>query len=79
MEVFHESGQDFYQHTKRSVCSAGAVLKASLKQIFGLSSNYYYFFARSPEGDVAISPSLGEIASPAARNDIKIEDHNGSY
>jgi hypothetical protein len=52
----------------------GAVPKAFLKLLIALSSAFQLVFARSPEGDVANSTRLREIASPPARNDIKYED-----
>ena len=46
----------------------GVVPKAFLKLLIALSSAFQLVFARSPEGDVANSSRLREIASPAARN-----------
>ena len=57
----------------------GAVPKAFLKLLIALSSAFQLVFARSPEGDVANSSRLREIASPVARNDIKYEDRIVGY
>ena len=65
---------DYQERKTQSGCP-----KSLSQFLIALSSTFQLVFARSPEGNVANSSRLREIASPAARNDVKYEDRIVGY